>query len=286
MVCDGSEAHGRNVEAQILVRLAHLDDHGALVAELSAAHDRGIGAVDAFHGQHRLVLDHQALADIQMSEAFGQLPAEGNVVFLAPVWLATRQDPLGGEERREQNGGGFDVDAFRLQFPSNGSENRIVFFVAELVEEFDGPPVGANARVNSGLVDRPGHCRAGDPRLLEGSDQPIELAQFEQVEFLDVVGQGSIGFALEAHGNDLQARLCGGMSKKERKLSAPCNQSDSVKLPLQVSKRPQPSVNYLVTPRLERPCMNWMRFSTSGIRLHFLTNPSRWPRPPSARIET
>ena len=96
---DGSEAHGRNVEAQILGRLADLDDHRALVAELSAADDRGIGAIDAFHGQHRLVLDHQALAHVQMSEAFSQLPAEGNVVILAPVWLATRQDPFGGEER-------------------------------------------------------------------------------------------------------------------------------------------------------------------------------------------
>ena len=84
----------------------------------------------------------------------------------------------------------------------------------------------------------PGHGGTVDSRLLEGPNQPIELPQFEQVKFFDVFCQSEVSVSpWKAHGYDLEAGFGGGMSKKERKLSAPCNQSDFVKIPFRVSKR-------------------------------------------------
>src|SRR5690606_36295771 len=126
-------------------------------------------------GEHGLMFDHQALADIQVSKSFGQLPAKDNVLILVTIRFATSQDSFRGQKSWQEHGRGFDVDAFALQFVGNSSEEGIILLAAESIEERDRSPVRANTGVDSGLVDGSGHRCARDPRLLENAAEFAQL---------------------------------------------------------------------------------------------------------------
>lgn len=75
------------------------------------------------------MFDHQALADIQVSKSFGQLPAKDNVLIFVSIGFATSQDSFRGQKSRQEHGRGFDVNAFALQFVGNGSEEESSFLL-------------------------------------------------------------------------------------------------------------------------------------------------------------
>src|SRR5262245_12944039 len=74
---DGRRPDGWHVEAHILLRFGDLDDDEAsLATKLTGAEDRAVGPLDRLDGEDRLVLDGDALADVEPAHLLRELPAE------------------------------------------------------------------------------------------------------------------------------------------------------------------------------------------------------------------
>jgi hypothetical protein len=110
-------ANGRQIEAQILMWLGHLDDTGAGSSQLARATDRGVGALDGLHGQQHAVLDHDTLPNAQLPQGLGYGPGEGDVTPLLAGGPNARQNTLLRQELRHQLRLGSQPNAFLLQGP-------------------------------------------------------------------------------------------------------------------------------------------------------------------------
>lgn len=74
------ETERRNVEPHVLIRFRNLDDDEIFTpAKRPGATDRLVGAFDRLDGQDRLILDRNALADVEPPHFASEIPAEKNV---------------------------------------------------------------------------------------------------------------------------------------------------------------------------------------------------------------
>ncbi len=169
--------------------------------------------------------------------------------------------PSGARQLGQKNSGRLDYYALRLQFVGERSEKRIVFLVAQFAQKSNCSPVGPNLSVHAGLVDSPGHCGLGYSALPESLDEAVKLPELEHVELIDVLGEGWIGFAVKAHGEDPDRGLARRVGKKERKLPAAGDKahvSYPVIRTICIYRRHQRAI-----PLLE-PVTNSINLSTSG----------------------
>ena len=77
------ESHGGDVKSHILGGLGDFDDcHSPERTKFTGAANAQVGAFDRFHRDHGLVLDANALADVQAADRFGDLPTKVDVLLL------------------------------------------------------------------------------------------------------------------------------------------------------------------------------------------------------------
>ena len=80
---EGFGADSGDVEAHVLLRLGDFHDgESAAGAQLAGALDALVGAFDGFDGDHGLIFDADALADVELAHALGNLPTELDVRLL------------------------------------------------------------------------------------------------------------------------------------------------------------------------------------------------------------
>src|SRR5262245_9248761 len=73
----------RDVEAEVLLRLGHLDQDGFLAAERSTPADALICSFKGFYREDRAGLDNDGLPDIQAADLLGNFETEANIVDVA-----------------------------------------------------------------------------------------------------------------------------------------------------------------------------------------------------------
>src|SRR5947207_3209079 len=72
----------REVEAGVLRRLAHLDEHDVAARELARAAAGRVGALDALDRDHGAAAHHDALPDVELPDHLGRPEAEADVAPL------------------------------------------------------------------------------------------------------------------------------------------------------------------------------------------------------------
>lgn len=98
---DGAGADNGNVEAEVLVGLGNFHHHGLPLAECAAALEGFVGAFESFNGEHGAFFHDYGLADVEVTDFFGNAKTEGGIVALAIGQLGTAHVPgLGSKSSR------------------------------------------------------------------------------------------------------------------------------------------------------------------------------------------
>jgi hypothetical protein len=122
--------------------------HGAAMRQFTAPADRAIGSFHGFDGHNHPILHHDALADIQRSDLFSDIPAVPNVFPFLFTRLAPRQrafldqDPFQAECRLA------DLNAFLFDLFGHPAEDVVVLEM----NQFRGQSQGAKVRADRGKI--------------------------------------------------------------------------------------------------------------------------------------
>lgn len=200
---DGPRADHRDVKAQVLVRLAHLDHHRPVLGDLTAAQDGPVGAFHGLDGDDGLVLHHHRLTDIDAAHRLGDLAAEGDVVQLGQCRGPPRQRTLGGQVFLDQKRGVNELNAVLLHFLGNGRKNGVGLAVLNGIKNLPQPVVLAHLLAEEIVgIDLTGHDRLVHFLVAEIGAQLFELADVKGAQLVDEGFEQKRGVALDPGRDD------------------------------------------------------------------------------------
>ena len=210
-------ADGRHVEAHVVALLGHLDEREAAAGVLAGAEDGPVGALDGLDGQDVLVLDGDALADVELADLLGEIPAEGDVGVLRRRGLPARQHSRFHEQLRAEVEGRGERQAVLGELVDDREQERVVAVVAAPAEEpgAEAAPVGREgehlpgAVHQVGLVDLARHDEPARAVAREEADHLAELGRPAPVEAPGEPRERRVGQAAQPDDDQGQARRVG-----------------------------------------------------------------------------
>ena len=114
---DRRRADRRQIGAALLARLLELDQHAArpLAAQLAAAREQPVGALDRLDAEHQALLHDHRLADVELAEAGRDLDAERDVALGRRVGRGPGHQALGREQAAGDLVGADHAEALGLE---------------------------------------------------------------------------------------------------------------------------------------------------------------------------
>ena len=223
---DRGRADRRDVEAQVLSRLAHLDRHGTAVRQRAAAAQRRIGAFERLDGEHDARFHHDGLADVPRPDAFGDGQAVLDVAPLCGVGLAHRERSLGGEDRGQKQGRLDHRDALAFELLGDAAQQRVVAPLRQPGEEALRALVGGEVLHQRRLADTARHDGAAHAVRLKGADDDVELPDLDPGDVVDHGAELRRGLPLVRHGHHPHSLLPRRAGEEDRKGAVAGDQAD------------------------------------------------------------
>ena len=211
----------RQVEPQVLRRLARLHHDDVAVHELAGATDRGVRALDALDRHHGAETDDDALPDVELADHLRGAEAEADVVPLR----------VGRRARREHAGSGNDVaqverrlddfDAFAEQLVGERTQQQVVAYRAEPRDHGERARVGDELAEELRLGDPADHDRTRDAGAGERRDQRVDLAGRDPGDAVHDLGERLGRLATMRDRDDLDAALARRLGEQHGKRPLP-----------------------------------------------------------------
>jgi hypothetical protein len=226
---DGAMSDTRNVESEILLRFAHLDDDSPsrLPSKETTPANTLVGALEALDGEHRAFSDDDGLTDVEAADGFGDVKAEFNVALLffsrfLPGEKTGLWDGIAKKLARIEQ-----LHAVLAHLIGNRAENRFGIPRAQTSGDTHHAKIKPEIFEQICRTDAARHHGSGDFARSEYIDELAELANFHPFDFVNNIGNGRLRLVLECRCDKvLDAVLSRGAGKQQRQIAIASNDAE------------------------------------------------------------